>query len=292
MATMSYAMLRQPGLGAVTIPSTGRPPPIPFGKGVYVRDDHADDAPAFVRSLGGRVAVVNVRHPSTVRACVAAGLDTWVFGLPEQFRPGNWRASADACEVLARATGAPGVWIDLEPSRDHPWSDAQIDEVTAWAAAALRRGTGVVITMYDSMRRRAAVQRMGRVLGPLGGVVSPQAYDHQLDAGLDYAAGVYSAWAQLGFAAVLLSGGSISAPGRAFNQSRAVAVTKHYRSDWHGNIFWYERAPSGPYLAAIQSYQVGPGALNMAPWMVGGVLVAAAAAFAVYAYRRRQRRAA
>jgi hypothetical protein len=237
----------------------------PLGKGWYVRQSmtpaqgiSAADI-ALLKSMGIRFTAVNVANPITIKRLLAANLNPWVFGLPDQWSPTSWPQTLMRSHAVALQTGSNRVWADPE----NGWPAASGEQWMALGSALeqlARSGVQVCVTTHGGLRSRVAKYVAPRI-APFGGIISPQVYDHSRDARLDYAAQAIPAWERtMSGCQIVPSVGCLSTGPEgagAYSDARYRDVFAGYPRRWQAAVVWPERDPSPFQAAVLSAWRVG-----------------------------------
>ena len=152
---------------------------VPVGKGVYIRDDLAHppiEAVRWCQDTHTTWAAVNFLYRSAMAALRAAGIEVWVFALPDRLIPPHWDATLRACTDAAEAGGCAGLLLDPEAG----WFPGR--EATRFGNALTgllqRPGNRLGLGITTNAGHRVLAAQWAQQLGPLGAWISPQIYDH------------------------------------------------------------------------------------------------------------------
>jgi len=262
----------------------------PVGKGLYyhVPDPTARQPDVFatlVRSLSlAHVAIPLAAFAALRTTADRIGVVPWAFLTVAQSMPDAIVANARAAAALAS-----NVWLD--PENGHSASTMRTI-VVPLVRELLAAGRNVVVTTNTGqMRGLVSALASAGLLNHPRLTVRLQAYDHDLGAPISYASGQLALLLSLGVPRDA-AGIDIGVLARDLPRWRAYLAALP-RSIAGGATIWSAGALSAGEQAEIRQWSLPAGSLSdtLAPWMVGGVVVATAAAFAVYAYRRRRIRA-
>lgn len=244
----------------------------PFGKGLYARD-------TIERGSWDFVAVQAWRSDrgSQVAAVRAQGAVPWLYGTPERFGPGEWRASLVYIVAECERLGCAGVIVDPE----NRWTNADGAEAAEFGAAcaAAARRVRVGCTSFPEWPGLAAFA------GAAGRAVwgSPQIYGRTTG---DPA--VFRRWLDRWRAAF---GPRIAISGAAWQSSERLSTPEGYASYLAslpasaGVIFW-DAAGAAPafILDALDTFRPKDGVRSRAevlaahPPFVGALALAVVAA--------------
>lgn len=219
-------------------------PPVPSGKGIYLRavtstwlGAQPARAVTYCRAAGIRFACVNRGNHPTARALVAAGVQVWMFDTPEDWTPARLAATLRDCVARVRAIGAAGVLLNLEEG----WGGVDVAPLGRALASLLDQGVGVGVVSHEG--RKPLMRALAPYIADRAWV-SPEGYLYADSTYYARPVDVASAWASLGYKLVCPSAGVLHNLGHGLPP--ALAATSRLPAV----VLWYDSEPAVGTLAA------------------------------------------